>query len=159
MGCWLVRAMSVGETRDRRVFGTRVLQRIAELLPGTPVGFFSDGRQLVHPRRDAIEAAAVGRVLDAWYAPHVGDLLATLAIADGRIERRLSALERDGRLRLMGISPMFVGDPVFRPDRSDVAEVVDVAGVASLDLVSRPAGVGCCVLRSWREGERECPVT
>ena len=32
---------------------------------------------------------------------------------------------------------------------SDRIVVEGVAGVLSLDLVSRPAGVGACVLRSW----------
>src|SRR5688572_18730666 len=47
-GWWRVRVMTPGPTRDARYFGTRVLRRITELLPGTPVGFASDGLQLVH---------------------------------------------------------------------------------------------------------------
>jgi len=71
-----------------------------------------------------------------------GDVLAELAIDDAGVQRDLEALERDHWLHRLGVSPLFVGDPVFRPDRSDVADVMDVAGVLAVDFVSKPAGRG-----------------
>jgi hypothetical protein len=142
-GRWLVRAMVCGETTDERTYGLRLLRRVAELLPGVPVGFLPAGIELVHPARDAIDAVRVGHVLRAWIEPEGLDLLAEIEITDPLVQRGLEGLARDRRLHQIGISPILTG-PVYRPDQR--AETVDVVGVASLDLVTKPAGIGCHVL-------------
>ena len=149
---WLVRAMTVGPTREAltRVFGARILARVAAMLPGVPVGFAPQGRELVHPACDGVEAARVGHVRSAWYAPARGELLAVLEIEAARIQHGLERIARDRRLHTMGISLLFDG-PLYRDCGPSAIEMVDVAGVLSLDFVTQPAGVGAYVLRSVPE--------
>jgi len=156
IGHWLARALTVGPTTDGRLIGTRLATRVAALLPGVLVGFTADGLGLVHPEREGIQVARVGRVLRAWLS-RGGDVLATLAIEVERVHRGLERLAHAGHLRHVGISLIF-DEPIYAPNGSPAA-LVDVAGIASLDFVTRPACRGACVLRRITISPKEVATT
>jgi hypothetical protein len=146
---WLVRAMTCGATRDARHFGARFLRRCAELLVRVPVGFLERGGELVHPARDAVAIAGcrIGSVARCWVDASDMSLLAILEIESERHHRGLVRHERAGRLPAVGVSLLFAPEPLTR-DLGPLVDYLDVPGVLSLDLVGKPAGRGCQVLRS-----------
>ena len=153
VSCWLARVMTVGPARSEwRSFSSRFVQRVAELLSvgDVPVGFHRVAGELTHPVRTAaaIKAAQVGYVARSWYDGASMSLFALLEVEAEQVRRELELHERDRRLHVVGVSPLFAGDPVTHDLGLRGLEYVDVRGVLSVDFVSRPDGVGCHVLRS-----------
>jgi hypothetical protein len=155
MSLWLARVAVVGPTRaGSRFLGARFVRRCAELLPQIPIGFYTRGPELVHPARNAaaIEACRVGSVAESWYDADTMSVMAILEIESARVQRGLVRHERAGRLHAIGVSLLFAHEPLVRSLGPHAFEYVDVPGVLSCDLVSKPAGVGCQLLRSIPTG-------
>jgi hypothetical protein len=143
---WLVRAMRVGPTRDRRFFTGECARVVAGLLPGTPVCYFEDHGRREHPPRARVAEFTVGRVERAWLAG--SSLFAEIAIEDDRIRRELLAREREGRLHDLGVSLQLDHPLRYGPAMHECVVIEAAVGVTSLDLIDDPAGDRACVLRA-----------
>lgn len=160
-----------GPNRNGDRFSPFLGPQIAELMTGVPVGFIpGEGGELVHRaggdsliRRRAdgsIDIDDVVGLIDAAWTTALGVHIA-FHLLDERPDLRalLLSLERSGRLPHAGVSPVLRFEP--GPPRETCANVGPKTGgrtferivqrvheICSVDLVSRPGGIGARVRRS-----------
>lgn len=150
---WLLRVVTFGLNRNRLRIGAELGEAFARRLVAAPIRFYIEAGALTHPPRGRpLNPEHIVGIVEAAWADHKAVYaIAHLASDARRVRWWLVALERAGRLTMVGISWWAAVPRISSPEAGgiDGERATEIQEIYAVDFVTGwPAGEGCCVLQS-----------